>query len=65
MGIQRQTITIAETAKILGLSRSATFEAARRNQLPAIKIGRRWLVIWPRLREQLGLTDSDIPGGSC
>ncbi len=38
------TYTIPETAKILGIGRSAAYEAARTGQIPTIKIGKRILV---------------------
>ncbi len=41
---QRQTFTITEAAKILGIGRSAAYEAARTGQIPTIKIGKRILV---------------------
>ena len=43
----RATITIDETAKILGICRNAAYEAAHQGQIPVIRIGRRMLV--PRL----------------
>lgn len=42
---QRQTLNLwPETAEILGLSRGATFQAAKRGEIPTIRIGRRLLV---------------------
>ena len=41
----RATMTIPEAADLLGLSESATYEAAARGEIPAVKIGRRVLVI--------------------
>ena len=43
----RATLTIEEAAAVLGLGRSAAYEAARRGELPIIRIGRRLLV--PRI----------------
>ncbi|RVD35619.1 DNA-binding protein [Mesorhizobium sp. M4B.F.Ca.ET.019.03.1.1] len=40
----RQTITIAQAAKALGIGRNAGYEAARRGEIPVIKIGKRLLV---------------------
>lgn len=38
----RKTLTVPEAGKIyFGLSRNAAYEAARRGQLPVIRIGRR------------------------
>jgi excisionase family DNA binding protein len=41
---ERKTVTVDIAAKILGISRSFAYEAARRGEIPTIKIGRRLLV---------------------
>ena len=51
----RITLTIEETASILGLGRTATYEAARRGQIPARRLGRRVIVPVPALLEWLGV----------
>jgi excisionase family DNA binding protein len=38
------TLSIPEAGKVLGIGRSAAYEAARSGQLPTIRIGRRILV---------------------
>lgn len=40
----RATITVEEAAAILGIGRSAAYEAARRGQLPTRRLGRRLFV---------------------
>jgi excisionase family DNA binding protein len=40
----RRTITIPEVAKLLGIGRNQAYEAARRGEIPVIKIGKRMLV---------------------
>jgi excisionase family DNA binding protein len=45
--IERQTLTVEEAARVLGIGRSAAYLAARRGDLPVIRIGRRYVV--PRL----------------
>lgn len=40
----KQTYTIAEVALILGVGRTAAYEAARTGEIPTIKIGKRLLV---------------------
>lgn len=42
------TLTISQAAELLGISRSLAYEAARRDEIPTIRIGRRWLV--PRVK---------------
>jgi excisionase family DNA binding protein len=42
--IERQTLTVEEAARVLGISRSSAYEAVRRGELPTVKIGRRYVV---------------------
>ena len=49
----RITLTIEETASLLGLGRTATYEAARRGQIPSRRLGRRVVVPVPALLEWL------------
>ena len=55
---ERATITVEETAPVLGLSRSSAYEAAKRGEIPTLKVGRRLLVPVARLRRLLGEIDS-------
>ena len=50
----KATITIEQTAKPLGLGRTAAYDAARRGELPTRRLGRRLLVPVPALLEWLG-----------
>ena len=43
------TITIEQTAQLLGLGRTAAYDAARRGELPTRRLGRRLLVPVPAL----------------
>jgi excisionase family DNA binding protein len=54
MAEQRLTLTIEEAAGLLGVGRATAYEAARRGQLPTLRIGRRLLVPRARLEELLG-----------
>lgn len=38
------TLTVLQAAKMLGIGRSAAYEAARTGQIPTLRIGRRILV---------------------
>jgi excisionase family DNA binding protein len=40
----RKTIDVPEAAQQLGLSRNAAYEAVRRGEIPAVRIGRRLFV---------------------
>jgi excisionase family DNA binding protein len=50
----KATITIEQTAKLLGLGRTAAYDAARRGELPTRRLGRRLLVPVPALLDWLG-----------
>jgi len=41
---ERRAISISEVAKILGISRQAVYLAAKRGDLPVIRLGKRLLV---------------------
>ena len=50
----RITLSIEEVASLLGLGRTAAYEAARRGQIPSRRLGRRVVVPVPALLEWLG-----------
>ena len=52
----RTTLTVEEVASLLGLGRTAAYEAARRGEIPCRRLGRRIIVPVPALREWLGAT---------
>ena len=41
---ERQTLTIEEAAKLLGIGRQLAYDRAKTGEIPVIKIGRRLLV---------------------
>jgi excisionase family DNA binding protein len=41
---ERKTLTIPEAAQALGIGRNQGYEAAKRGEIPTIKIGKRILV---------------------
>lgn len=45
---ERPTLTVEETARLLGISRWLVQQAVRRGELPVVRIGRRILI--PRIR---------------
>jgi excisionase family DNA binding protein len=51
--ICRKTITIEETAKVLGIGRNKAYEAARTGEIPTIRIGKRILVPSAALEQML------------
>lgn len=44
MSPERRTTTIEATAEVLGISRNSAYAAAKRGEIPTIKIGRLLLV---------------------
>jgi excisionase family DNA binding protein len=47
-------LTVEEAAKLLGISRGLAYEAARRGEIPTIRLGRRLLVPRAKLLTLLG-----------
>lgn len=52
----RLTVTVDEAATILGLGRSAAYEATRRGQIPSRRLGRRIVIPVPLLLDWLGIS---------
>lgn len=48
-------MSVPEAGRIFGLSRPTAYEAAKRGELPTIRVGRRLFVPVAKLREMLGL----------
>jgi excisionase family DNA binding protein len=48
------TLTVEQAATLLGISRGLAYEAARRGELPTIRLGRRLLVPRAKLLALLG-----------
>jgi excisionase family DNA binding protein len=48
------TISVEQTAEILGLSRSTVYEAVKRGEIPTLNVGRRILVPVAKLLDWLG-----------
>lgn len=51
MNDERLTLTVAEAAYLLGISKSAAYDCVRTGELPAIRMGRRLLVPTKALHE--------------
>ena len=49
----KPTLTVEETAKLLGISRGLAFQAVARGDIPSIRIGRRILIPAARLHALL------------
>ncbi len=44
MAEERQTLSVTETAKILGIGRNLCYSRIKKGDIPVIKIGRRYVV---------------------
>ena len=42
--MERETLTVEQAAKVLGIGRGTAYEAVRAGELPAIRIGKRLVV---------------------
>jgi len=56
--IERRTLSVDDVAKILGVGRSAVYEAIRRGEIPALHFGRRIVVPRQALLRLLDEEDS-------
>lgn len=54
------TMSVEEAGRILGIGRGSAYRAARKGEIPTIRLGRRLLVPIPGLRALLGATSSDV-----
>ena len=43
-GVERATLSVVEAARIMGVSKNVAYEAARRGEIPSIRLGGRILV---------------------
>lgn len=59
--VETPTMTIEEAAALLGISRSSAYAAARRGEIPALRIGNRWIVPTAALRRKLELDPEPQP----
>ena len=53
--LQRPTITVVEAGRIYGLSRNASYEAAKRGDIDTIRMGKRLIAPTAPIRRKLGI----------
>ena len=41
---QRQTYTVDEVAEVLGVSRGVAYDQVREGTIPALRLGKRWVI---------------------
>ena len=59
MDSQKMALSVREVSELLGLGRTAVYEAVRNGQMPSIKVGSRILVPRAALEAMLRTTDSN------
>jgi len=59
----RDAFSVEEAGKILGISRASAFAAAKKGEIPTIKIGKRLIVPRRALERLLGVNEADAPVG--
>ena len=59
--VERLTVTVAQAAVMLGISRTSAYERVRRDEIPTVRLGRRLLVPKDRL---LAMLDGVPPAAS-
>lgn len=52
-GIERLTVTVAQAAVMLGISRTSAYQRVRRGEIPTVRLGRRLVVPKARLLAML------------
>ena len=63
MEIERLTLSVAEAARVLGISRNTAYELVRQDQIPYIRFGKRILI--PRKRLIAMLEGDEENSGYC
>jgi excisionase family DNA binding protein len=58
---ERKTLTVEETAKVLGVSRDLAYRGVRDGTIPAVRVGSRWVVPRGRLEQLLGERNGGPP----
>jgi len=61
--MKKETLTVIETAAILGLGKNGAYEGIRKGQIPAIRVGKRLLV--PRVALERLLADAGRKAASA
>jgi excisionase family DNA binding protein len=62
--MERLVFTVAEAGQLLGIGRNSAYEAVRRGDIRAVRIGKRWVVPKGEIRRILGEA-FPVAGGSA
>lgn len=55
--VERQTYTVDEVAGVLGVSRGVAYDQVREGAIPAMRLGKRWVI--PKVRFDAWLSGGD------
>ncbi len=58
--MERQTLTVEETARALGIGRGSAYEAVRRGEIHSIRVGKRLVVPRAALERLLAATSDRL-----
>jgi len=56
--MERDTLTVEQTGQLLGLGRVSAYKAVQRGDIPALRIGGKWLVPKTAIERMLGRESS-------
>ena len=59
--IQRTTMSVEDMGKYLGISRTSAYAAVRRGDVPARRVGHRWIVSIDDVQKRFGITERSHP----
>ena len=59
--VERQALTIGEAAQLLGVHRETLRAAIDRGEVPAARLGRRWLIPIAALDDLLSTAGASVP----
>jgi len=65
MRLTQETLNAKDVAQLLGISEDAVYRAAKRGEIPCLRIGGRVLFIRRRVMEMLGHTDVNGVDEKC
>lgn len=61
---EQPVLSVEEAGRLLGLGRSAAYQAVAKGEIPSLRLGRRRVVPTAALRRLLALDVDEAPGGT-
>ena len=59
--MKKRTCSVEVAGEILGIGRSAAYQAVRTGEIPAIRVGKRWIVLMHALDQMLSTAKPSTP----